>query len=289
MSREPRIFTFSPQMRGHLQKAVDAHKYEHGHAVVVTGGAGRTGAARLAGAGALRVGAGLVTLAVPDNAAAEVASQITAIMMSPLAGISDLDGLLDDPRLTALCIGPGLGLEPRQVDMVAAVLARARPTVLDADALTLIASHPALMAALHPTCVLTPHEGEFARLFPDLANNLPECTTISERAVVLRAAAARVGCCVMLKGPATLVADPHGQSWAHLHAEDGALSWLATAGSGDVLAGFCAGLLARRLPVMLATNLAVYLHRSAAMHFGPGLIAEDLPEVLPALFREMGL
>ena len=289
MPREPRIFTFSPQMRGHLQKAADAHKYKHGHAVIVTGGAGRTGAARLAGRGALRVGAGLVTLAVPDDALAEVASQITAIMMSPLGGISDLNNLLADPRLSALCIGPGLGLGPRQVDMVAAVLARTRPTVLDADALTLIAKSSTLREALHPACILTPHEGEFARLFPDLADDLPDQSAIPARAQVLRTAAARVGCTVLLKGPATLVADHTGQAWVHPRAADGALSWLATAGSGDVLAGFCVGLLARGLSPMLAANIAVQLHRSAAKHVGPGLIAEDLPEVLPALFREMGL
>ncbi|MGR3504252.1 MAG: NAD(P)H-hydrate dehydratase [Paracoccaceae bacterium] len=289
MSREPRIFMFSPLMQQHLQKAADAHKYTHGHAVIVTGGAGRTGAARLAGRGALRIGAGLVTLVVPDDAVAEVSSQITAIMMSPLGGIGDLDGLLRDPRLSALCVGPGLGLEPRQADIVAAVLARARPTVLDADALTLIANSSRLRQSLHPTCILTPHEGEFARLFPDLADDLPDQSRISVRAQVLRSAAARVGCTVLLKGPATLVADHTGQAWVHPSSPDGGLSWLATAGSGDVLAGFCVGLLARGLSPMLAANLAIHLHRSAARQFGPGLIAEDLPEVLPALFRDMGL
>jgi len=289
MFREPRIFSFTPLMRDQLQKAADSHKYLHGHAVVVTGGAGRTGAARLAARGALRVGAGLVTLAVPDEAVTEVDCQITSLMMCPMTSIADLDRLLDDQRLTAVCLGPGLGLGQKQTDMVATVLADARPTVLDADALTLIANNAAVMAALHPACVLTPHEGEFARLFPDLADDLSNANEIPARADVLRLAAARVGCTVLLKGPATLIADHKAQIWVHPRAADGTLSWLATAGSGDVLAGFCLGLLARGLTPQLATNLAVHLHRSAALRFGPGLIAEDLPEQVPALFREIGL
>jgi hydroxyethylthiazole kinase-like uncharacterized protein yjeF len=287
MSRAPRIFALTPAGHDLLRKGIGAHKYDHGHALVMTGGTGRTGAARLAARGALRIGAGLVTLAVPPDAMAEVAGHVTAIMLREAGDAPQLVALLEDHRFNALCLGPGLGLAPQHADLVATMLAAQRPTVLDADALTLLGDDAGLMAALHPACVLTPHEGEFRRLFPDLAVGLDAPT--AQRAAMVQKAAARAGCTVLLKGAETLVACPEGSVTRHSPAEDGALAWLATAGSGDVLAGFILGLLARRVATPQAANLAVWLHRQAARQFGPGLIAEDLPEELPAVFRAIGV
>lgn len=287
MSRAARHFTLTTDLRDLLRKDATAHKYGHGHALVMTGGAGRTGAARLAARGALRIGTGLVTLVAPSDAASEVACHITAIMLRVAGDAAALTALLQDARFNALCLGPGFGLGEAQAEMLKVALAAARPTVLDADALTLISSDAALMHAVHPSCVLTPHEGEFARLFPDLTSGLSE--NPEARVIAVGQAAARVGCTVLLKGPATLVADPQGRATLHPVAADGALAWLATAGSGDVLAGFITGLMARGIAPRLAADMAVWLHRQAARHIGPGLIAEDLPEAMPAVFRAAGV
>jgi len=287
MPRAPRRFVLTADERDVLRKQTWAHKYTHGHALVLSGGAGRSGAARLAARAALRVGAGLVTLAVPPAAQAEVACQITAIMMRKVDTADALDALLADHRLNAICAGPGLGLGGHEAAKLLTLLEAARPTVLDADALTLLAGDPALMGALHPACVLTPHDGEFARLFPDLVQELSQ--GIPARTQAARQAAARAGCTLVLKGPATLVVGPDGTATLHPPAEDGAQAWLATAGSGDVLAGLICGLLARGCDPRQAANIGVWLHRQAAHRFGPGLIAEDLPEMLPAVFRDLGL
>lgn len=287
MSRPPRRFALSHDLRDLLRKDAQAHKYRHGHALVMTGGAGRTGAARLAARGALRIGAGLVTLAAPPEAAPEVACQITAIMLRVIGDADALGDLLKDARFNALCLGPGFGTGPVQADMLRITLAAGRPMVLDADALTLLSTDAGLLRALHPSCVLTPHDAEFARIFPDLAPGLSG--SLDARVAAIDHAAARIGCPVVLKGPATLVADPQGRSTVHPAADDGALAWLATAGSGDVLAGFITGLLARGVSPRVAADMAIDLHRRAARELGPGLIAEDLPEALPAVFRAIGL
>jgi ADP-dependent NAD(P)H-hydrate dehydratase / NAD(P)H-hydrate epimerase len=284
MNRSPRRFVMTPDLCDLLRKEGGAHKYQHGHALVLSGGFGRSGAARLAARAALRVGAGLVTLAAPPDAMAEVACQITAIMLRQLATGADLADLLADPRLTALCVGPGFGLEDHHAALLAQALAARRPILLDADALTLLARAPALQAALHDSCVLTPHEGEFARLFPDLASGPGQ--DIAARAAAVAQAAARIGAVVLLKGPATLVADGQGTT-VNPAATDGALAWLATAGSGDVLAGLICGLQARGIAAGQAARLGVWLHAQAARRFGPGLIAEDLPEMLPAVLAAL--
>jgi hydroxyethylthiazole kinase-like uncharacterized protein yjeF len=267
-----------------LRKAEAGHKYAHGHALVLSGGPGRGGAARLAARGALRIGAGLVTLACPPAALTENAARLDAVMLRPLADAAALAALLGDPRIAALCLGPGLGTGAREAALLAAALADGRALVLDADALTLLAADPAAGAALHAGCVLTPHDGEFARLFPDLAPR-----TGNDRVAAVRAAAARAGCTVLLKGPATLIAAPDGRCARSDATGARAAPWLATAGSGDVLAGFVAGLLARGLPPFEAAGLAACLHVAAARRFGPGLIAEDIPEALPGVFRDLGL
>ncbi len=288
------------------------HKYAHGHALVLSGGAGRTGAARLAARAALRIGAGLVTLGVPGAAQQEVAGQIAALMLHRVDDAEGLEGLLEDDRLNALCLGPGLGIG-RARELVPVAFAAIRPgvragasaaevpgqardahraLVLDADALTAFEQEPGvLFDLLHPRCVLTPHDREFARLFPDIAGRLnaaPAAGPAFSRVDATREAARRAGCVVLLKGPDTAVAAPDGRAVVNSAGYERAVPWLATAGAGDVLAGFIAGLLARGFAPMAAAESAAWLHVECARRFGPGLIAEDLPETLPAVLRGLG-
>ncbi|WP_102109938.1 NAD(P)H-hydrate dehydratase [Oceaniglobus roseus] len=266
------------------------HKFDHGHALVLSGGVGHGGAARMAARGALRIGAGLVTVGCPPAALIENAAQLTAIMLKSVKDADALADMLEDSRLNALCAGPGLGLDPRAAALVGCVLKARRPTVLDGDALTLVARDPELFAVLHRDCVLTPHGGEFARLFPDIADRLAEPEVHGpaySRLDAARAAAARAGACVLLKGPDTVIAAPDGSAAVHAAAYGREAPWLATAGAGDVLAGFIAGLLARGLPPLEAAENAAWLHVECALDFGPGLIAEDLPERLPAVLRRL--
>ncbi|MCB2115812.1 MAG: NAD(P)H-hydrate dehydratase [Rhodobacteraceae bacterium] len=268
------------------------HKYSHGHALILSGGAGKGGAARLAARGALRIGAGLVTVGCPPEALAENAARLDAVMLRPVADADAFGRVLEDKRINALCLGPGLGTGEREVALVAAALGGKRPLVLDADALTILAREPDLFAALHPNCVLTPHAGEFARLFPDIAEKLSAPATKGpaySKVDATREAAARAGCVVLYKGPDTVIADPSGRCSINSAHYDRAAPWLATAGSGDVLAGFIAGLLARGFGPMQAAETAAWLHVECALFFGPGLIAEDLPEELPKVFRALGV
>lgn len=311
-------------------KKTEGHKYSHGHALILSGGAGRGGAARLAARGALRIGAGLVTVGCPPEALPENAARLDAVMLRAVADAGALAEMLEDPRISALCLGPGLGTGEREAALVAVALGlrkgplppapphegegsrsapgdatgeRAlplppvgkgapRPLVLDADALTILAQDPGLFAALHQNCVLTPHAGEFARLFPDIAEKLAAPATKGpaySKVDATRAAARRAGCVVLFKGPDTVIANPSGRCSINSAHYDRAAPWLATAGSGDVLAGFIAGLLARGFAPMQAAETAAWLHVECALSFGPGLIAEDLPEQLPAVFRKLGL
>jgi hydroxyethylthiazole kinase-like uncharacterized protein yjeF len=266
------------------------HKFAHGHALLLSGGAGRTGAARLAARGALRIGAGLVTLAVPPTAHMEVAAQVTAVMLRRIEDADALRALLVDERFNALCLGPGLGLEDAHAALVDTALEAERATVLDADALTLMGQDAKLFGKLHPRCVLTPHEGEFARLFPDLAAALStDADSASEpnRASIVCQAAARAGCCILLKGADTVIADEAERCALHVAQGARAAPWLATAGSGDVLAGFITGLMARGLAPFEAAATAAWLHVECARSFGPGLISEDLPDVLPKVFQKL--
>jgi hydroxyethylthiazole kinase-like uncharacterized protein yjeF len=280
----------SESMRANLAKSSQAHKYGHGHAVILSGGAGQGGAARLAARAALRVGAGLVTIAAPTASFYEQAAQLTAIMLAALPDSYSLRGLLQDERLNALCLGPGLGRK-RALEMVPAALWGARATVLDADALTAFDEEPELLfTQLHERVVLTPHMGEFRRLFPDLADALstPE-TPLPHKIEATAKAAKRAGCTVLLKGAETTIADPSGKTALHSATGARAAPWLATAGAGDVLAGLITGLMARGLTPFDAACTGAWLHVEAARAFGPGLIAEDLPEMLPRVFREIGL
>lgn len=275
---------------GSLAKA-DGHKYSHGHALILSGPPGHGGAARLSARGALRIGAGLVTVGCPPDAIPENAARLDAIMLRAVRDADALALVLEDRRINALCLGPGLGTGAREAALVAAALKQRRPVVLDADALTLISRDASLFAALHEGCVLTPHGGEFARLFPDIAAKLAEPAIKGpafSKADATREAAARAGCVVLCKGPDTVIADPSGRCAVNSAHYDRAAPWLATAGSGDVLAGFIAGLLARGFSPFDAACTGAWLHVECARSFGPGLIAEDLPEELPKVFRALG-
>ena len=266
-----------------------AHKYTHGHALVLSGGMGRTGAARLAARAALRVGAGAVTLGAPGPGMMECAAQITALMLRRVDGTEDLPALLQDKRINALCLGPGMGVE-RAADLLTALRGggvEPRPTVVDADALTALG---AVAEPLPIDWVLTPHGGEFSRLFPDLAARLAEPALKGpaySKVDAVRAAAARAGCVVLLKGPDTVIAMPDGRAAVHAASGARAAPWLATAGAGDVLAGLIAGLMARGFAPFDAACAGAWLHVEAALAVGPGLIAEDLPEALPGVLRAL--
>ncbi len=264
--------------------ATDTHKFERGHVAVVSGPIGSTGAARLAARGALRAGAGLVTVASPPGALAVNAAQLTAIMVRVVDGPAGLAALLDDARINALVIGPGAGVGPATRNVVMTAARARRALVLDADALTSFADDPAALSATIVSAqpgvvVLTPHEGEFQRLF-NVVKDVVDAESKLERA---KAAARLTGAIVVLKGPDTVVAAPDGRSAIN---ENGT-PFLATAGSGDVLAGFVAGLLAQGMKGFEAACAAVWLHGAAGEALGPGLIAEDLPEALPAVLKRM--
>jgi len=262
----------------------EGHKYARGHAVVVSGGISTTGAARLAARAALRAGAGLVTIASPRDALAVNAAANLAIMVRPVDGAAELTGFLADPRLNAVVLGPGGGVGEGMRAMVTAALAGERAVLLDADALTSFADQPAALAqalAAHTgrATILTPHEGEFSRLF----KSVPVVSDSISKLDKARAAARHTQAVVLLKGPDTVVAEPDGQAAI---AENGP-PWLATAGSGDVLAGMIAGLLAQGMPAFAAAAAAVWLHGEAANEVGPGLISEDLSEALPRVYRRL--
>lgn len=260
-----------------------SHKYTRGHALVVSGPATRTGAARLGARAALRVGAGLVTLASPTPALAENAAQLTAIMLRACDGADDLDDLLADERINALLLGPGLGTGGATRDLVAVAAQAGRALVLDADALTTFRGESATLTDLvregGGAAVLTPHEGEFARLFGGTAAT-EEGIGKLDRA---RRAAAQVDAVVVLKGSDTVIAAPDGRAAINDHGTP----YLATAGSGDVLGGLIAGLLAQGMRPFEAACAAVWMHGDAGLRHGPGLIAEDLPESMPAVLRDL--
>jgi len=283
---KPSAFVNRPALWGRLfpRPRADGHKYSRGHAVVVSGGVSTTGAARLAARGALRAGAGLVTIASPRQALSVNAAASLAVMVRPVDGAAELTAFLADKRRNAVVVGPGGGVGPAMREQVAAALASAAAAVLDADALTSFAEEPAGLAAMIAersgrATVLTPHEGEFARLF----NAIHQNHSVHAKLQKTRLAARTIGATLLLKGADTVVAGPDGRA----SIADNAPPTLATAGSGDVLAGMIAGLLAQGMPAFEAASAAVWLHGEAADEFGPGLIAEDLPEALPAVYRRL--
>ena len=273
----PRLWINAPALWQHRLRFGERgdHKYARGHATIL-GGALATGAARLAALAARRMGAGLVTVATPRSAMAiyqmaEPGNLIAAIDDGP-----SFARLLEDERRNAILIGPGSGVDERTRAAVLAALATRRPVVLDADAVTVFAEAPAeLFAAIRGPALLTPHEGEFRRLFPDLG-------AIPAKVERVRQAAARSGATVLLKGPYTVIAAPDGRAVVNVHASPA----LATAGAGDVLAGLATGLLAQQLSPLAAAAAAAWIHGECALRFGrPGLIAEDLVPQIPEAIR----
>jgi ADP-dependent NAD(P)H-hydrate dehydratase / NAD(P)H-hydrate epimerase len=283
---KPKFFANQPMLWGYLfpRPRPEGHKYSRGHAVVVSGGPSMTGAARLAARGALRAGAGLVTIASPREALAINAASSLAVMVRPVDGAGELEAFLADKRRNAVVLGPGGGVGPALREQVASVLASETAVVLDADALTSFADQPAALVDLiakrdGAEVVLTPHRGEFARLF----KAIDEDRDVNSKLQKVRLAARSSGAVVLLKGPDTVVAAPDGRA----SISDNAPPGLATAGAGDVLAGMIAGLLAQGMPAFETASAAAWLHGEAATGFGPGLIAEDLPEALPAVYRRL--
>ena len=251
-----------------------SHKYTRGHALVL-GGWPMSGAGRLAARAAARAGAGLVTVAVAPDGLATYAAALESQIVRPLAGAADLDTLLADRRFTGLLIGPGAGVGVATRRTVLQLLAAERPTVLDADALTSFADRPAdLFAAIQGPTVLTPHAGEFGRLFKAGGDRLAQA----------RAAAEESGAVLVLKGPDTVIAAPDGRAAINGNAPP----TLATGGTGDVLAGLILGLLTQGMPAFEAAAAAVWLHGAAAASFGAGLVASDLPDLIPAALRRLG-
>lgn len=274
-----------PLWRPHLPvPKLTGHKYHRGHAVVVSGPSWSTGAARLAARGALRAGAGLVTIASPQEALAINAAASLAVMVRPVDGADEFKAFLNDRRLNAVALGPGLGVGEATCSLVLTALAGERAVVLDADAITSFAGEPqrlaqALLARTGRATILTPHEGEFSRFF----GALDERTKAGSKLERSRLAAALTGATVLIKGADTVVADPDGRASIAANAP----AYLATAGAGDVLTGIAAGLLAQDMPAFEAASAAVWLHGEAAKMVGPGLISEDLPEALPRLYRAL--
>ncbi|MAU95978.1 MAG: bifunctional ADP-dependent NAD(P)H-hydrate dehydratase/NAD(P)H-hydrate epimerase [Fulvimarina sp.] len=265
------------------------HKFDRGHAVVFSGPASRTGAARMAAMAALRGGAGLVTVFSPAGAILVNAAHLTAVMLQRCEDEAELRAHLEDERLNAFMLGPGFGATDLARTYAKTLLAAGRRLGLDADAITAFQDEPeALFAAAseaaatrpdkQPALVLTPHAGEFKRLFPDIA--VAEDLSKIDRA---RRAAARAGAVLVLKGRDTVIAAPDGR--AAINATG--TPWLATAGAGDVLAGIVTAQLAQKTPSFEAACAAVWMHGKAAEAFGPGLIAEDLPAMLPKIFAEL--
>jgi len=282
----PRTFENLPQLwrdKFSIPRA-QGHKYDRGHAVVLSGPAWSTGAARLAARGALRAGAGLVTIASTREALAVNAAASLAVMVRPVDGATELARFLADPRLNALAIGPGLGVSEATCGLVLAALDGERAVVLDADAITSFAKSPqrlatAIKARGDRATILTPHEGEFSRYF----HGLDAETKAGSKLQRARRAAELTGAVILLKGPDTVVAAADGRASIAANAP----AFLATAGAGDVLTGIAAGLLAQGMPAFEAASAAVWLHGEAASAFGIGLVADDLSEQLPGVYRAL--
>jgi NAD(P)H-hydrate epimerase len=255
---------------------VEGHKYARGHAVVA-GGAVMTGAARLAATAALRAGAGLVTVAAPERAFGLYSQSLTSVMVSSIAGADDWRSLLSDARKNAVLLGPGNGVGEGMREAVSTVFEYDRAMVIDADALTSFAESPetlfAAIAASRGKCLLTPHDGEFARLF-DITG---------DRMTRAREAAKRSGATILLKGPESVIAAPDGRVAVTING----VADLASAGTGDVLAGIAVGLMAAGMDAFDAGCAAAWLHAEAGRVAGTGLIAEDLPDALPAVLRDL--
>jgi len=255
------------------------HKFMRGHVVVDSGGVSATGAARLGAMAALRSGAGLVTVSCPKSALLVHAAHLTAIMLEACDSEEEFRAFLPTRKHNVVVLGPGNGVTERTRQRTLAALTSGLGCVLDADALSCFADNPEeLFSAIDKNCVMTPHEGEFTRLFAPANDG-----TVSDKLVEATWAAEISGAVVVYKGPDTVIASPDGRVMINNNAP----AWLATAGSGDVLAGFVGGMMAQGMPAFEAACAAVWLHGECARQFGPGLIAEDLPGQVPAVLRDL--
>ncbi|MBX3598614.1 MAG: NAD(P)H-hydrate dehydratase [Rhizobiaceae bacterium] len=268
-----------------LQPGYDSYKYSRGHVGVFSGGPASTGAARMSAMAAARAGAGAVTMLSPASALAVNAAHLTSIILRRIDGARDVEAFIEERNPAAFVIGPGLGATPETSALVEAVLAPRSEvmTVLDADALTIISGASAkwfsiLKTRVAPAAVLTPHEGEFRRLFPDIYSD-GQLSKLEKA----RLAAARSNSVVVYKGPDTVISDAQGRAAINTNGSP----LLASAGSGDVLAGIIAGFASQGMPSFEAACAAVWAHAEAASIHGPGLIAEDLPSMLPKVLTQL--
>jgi len=287
----PKLRLNSPDLWSDLIRVPDeeGHKYNRGHLIVLSGGAESTGAARLAAHAAARIGAGLVTVASPSEALLVNAAALSDIMVRSSDGVDGLRRLLEDSRRNAVILGPGNGVGESLRDCVSLALASDRSLVLDADALMSFEGDAARLKSLilkshSEKVVATPHDGEFSRLF----KSQPDILSVKDRLGRALAAAKFLGIVVVLKGPDCVIASPDGRATINQNGTP----WLATAGSGDVLAGIIGGLLAQQADAYLAASAAVWLHAEAGRMIGPGLLAHDLPlalrNVVSRLISEQG-
>ncbi|CAN5239026.1 bifunctional ADP-dependent NAD(P)H-hydrate dehydratase/NAD(P)H-hydrate epimerase [soil metagenome] len=273
-----RLFENTPSLWGERfpWPAADAHKHSRGRLMVVSGEAWNTGAARLAARAGLRIGAGVVTVLSPPNALAVNAAHLEAVMLAPFESEFDLQTRAE--KADAVVVGPAAGVGEATMRHVFALARNGAALVVDADALTSFAAEPAtLFSALDRDDVLTPHPGEFERIFPGLLAASPE------RITAVRDAARRAGAVVLLKGSDTVVAAPDGRVAVSLNGAP----WLATAGSGDVLAGFIAGLIAQGMESFEAACAGTWIHAEAGAAHGPGLISEDIPGIAPSVLGKL--
>ena len=252
---------------------VEHHKYSRGHAVIVAGHE-MTGAARLAVHSAMRAGAGIVSVATPTEAAVIYRICLPGAIIKPVRDTGTFREIIEDPRVSACLVGPGNGVNVATRVKVLTILRQKIPVVLDADAISVFEETPELLFSnIDSPCLITPHEGEFLRIFNSHGNKVSR----------VRDAAIMSGATVILKGADTVIGAPDGR----IVINDNAPADLATAGAGDVLAGFAVGLLSNKLDPFAAGCIAVWLHGEAAQEFGPGLIAEDLPDVLPRVLKDL--
>ena len=269
-------FVLTPAHARRLDKQGARHKYDHGHAVIVSGAPGQGGAARLAAKGALRVGAGLVSVFCEAASRAEHAAHLDAIMVKPFEDTAGFASRLQALRASAVCIGPNLGLGGQTELRLAQTLALGVPVCLDADALTLVSREADLEGkVVQAQTIMTPHEGELRRLIPDAFDHT------SCRVTLAKTAAQKFRSVVLFKGAHTIVAHPDGACRLVDTTKSDHASWLATAGSGDVLAGMITGLMARGFDPFEAACIGAQLHVHCAAVIGPGLIASDIPDALP--------
>lgn len=277
MAKKLEIVTLknSPKLWSDMLPKLDkaSNKYSRGHTCII-GGYPLTGASRLSAMAAARIGSGLTTLLVPEVAFSIYASALTSIMVRPFGDAESFNHNIKDARISCFLIGPGAGISDASRNQATSLLKTTKPVVLDADAITVFQNDlGSLISHIHHDCVLTPHEGEFKRLF-ELTEN---------RITSAQQAAKECGAIIVLKGNETIIAAPDGKIIINRNAPP----TLATGGSGDVLAGIIAGLIAQDMPPYFAAAAATWIHGEAAKLFGIGLIAEDLPQLLPRILKQL--